>query len=342
MKKRVLHLLASNSYSGAENVVCNIINNCGDKYDMFYCSLDGSIRNVLSDKKICFIPLKRLSVLELKKIVKEYNIDLIHAHDFKASFLASFLKIKVISHLHCDYKLLSISFVVAFVYSLIQKKFNKIIVVSQEILNNASFKKKIVDKTVVINNVVNKNMIVCKSMESVPDKYDLIFLGRLIALKQPLFFIDIVNELKIDNPNIRACIVGDGELYDKCQEKIFDLNLDKNIDLLGFKTNPFPYLKNSKVMVMPSCYEGLPLVAIESMSLGTIVVNSGVGGLKTIFKNFPQYICENKSEYISCIKNILKSNKKKYVDDCNGMIKNFVDIDLYKKKFMDIYKEILK
>ena len=55
MKKRVLHLLASNSYSGAENVVCTIIDNCSE-YDMYYCSPDGPIRKSLEDRKINFIP----------------------------------------------------------------------------------------------------------------------------------------------------------------------------------------------------------------------------------------------------------------------------------------------
>ena len=37
MKKKVLHLLASNSYSGAENVVVTIINNCSD--NIFYIKI---------------------------------------------------------------------------------------------------------------------------------------------------------------------------------------------------------------------------------------------------------------------------------------------------------------
>ena len=55
MRKNVLHLLASNSYSGAENVVCTIIDNCSDKYDMYYCSPDGPIRDILEKRNIKFI-----------------------------------------------------------------------------------------------------------------------------------------------------------------------------------------------------------------------------------------------------------------------------------------------
>ena len=127
MKKRVLHLLASNSYSGAENVVCNIIENCQNKYDMYYCSKDGAIRDVLKEKNIKFVPYKKLSIRNIRKIVRKYHIDIIHAHDFQASFIASFLKdeCKIISHLHCNYQLLKLKSIVGIVYSFVQKNFSR-------------------------------------------------------------------------------------------------------------------------------------------------------------------------------------------------------------------------
>lgn len=342
MKKKVLHLLASNSYSGAENVVCTIIDNCSDKYDMYYCSLDGPIRDVLAKRKIKFIPINKLSVKEVRKIVKKYKIDIVHAHDFKASLIASFLDVKVISHLHCDYNMLSFSKVIGMVYSVIQKRFNKIVVVSNEILESASFKNKIINKTSVISNVLDSKVIINKSNEFNTSNYDLIFVGRLIPLKQPLLFIDIVNELKKNNSNIKACMIGNGELYDVCKNKIINNNLEDNIDLLGFKDNPFPYVKNSKVAVLPSTYEGLGLVAVEAMILGRIVVNSGVGGLKSMFNGYEKYICHKKEEYVECINELLKLDKVDYKKDCDKMIKSFIDVKSYKKSFIDLYREVLK
>ena len=52
---KVLHLLASNKYSGAENVVCQIISMFKDEVEMVYCSPNGEIENTLRDKKIKFI-----------------------------------------------------------------------------------------------------------------------------------------------------------------------------------------------------------------------------------------------------------------------------------------------
>ena len=229
-----------------------------------------------------------------------------------------------------------------FIYSLIQKKFSKIIMISKEILDNASFKDNVYDKTVIINNVVDKDKIIRMSNEFNTCKYDLIFVGRLNDIKKPLLFIDIVNDLCRNNFNIKACIIGDGDLYLSCKNKIKNENLESNIDLLGFQTNPFPYVKNSKVLVMPSGYEGLGLVAIESMVLGTIVVNSGVGGLRTIFNNHSKYICNNKEDYVKCIVKLLKNDNCVYKKDCNEMAKKFTDLDQYKNKIINLYKEIIK
>ena len=49
---KVLHLLASNKYSGAENVVCQIINMFNGEVEMAYCSPIGEIENSLKDKEI--------------------------------------------------------------------------------------------------------------------------------------------------------------------------------------------------------------------------------------------------------------------------------------------------
>lgn len=340
MKKKlnVLHLLSSNKYSGAENVACTIINNTQE--NSYYCSLNGPIEENINEKHISFIGLNKFRVKDLKKVIKEYNIDVIHAHDYKASFLASFVgnNVKVISHLHSNFDFAKKWNIYTIVYNLVQKRFYKIIVVSKEILNDCVFKKSIVNKTEVIENVVDPVGIKQLSKEYKTPKYDLIFVGRLIDIKQPLLFIDIVNNLKKKNKDIKACILGQGDMYDSCKEKILADNLTNNINLVGFKSNPFPYVKNSKLEVLPSKYEGLPMSTIEAMILGVPVINSGVGGLSSMFKNYPKYICRNMNEYIDCIEKLLEDKNEDYKKDCSKLIVNFTDIDSYSKKIEKIYR----
>ena len=78
---RILHLLKSNKYSGAENVVLTIMDVCSDM-DMVYASPDGSIREVVESRGHEFYPLNRPTIREVKKAIRELHPDVIHAHDF--------------------------------------------------------------------------------------------------------------------------------------------------------------------------------------------------------------------------------------------------------------------
>ena len=88
---RILHILTSNRFSGAENVVCQIIGMMKDEPDveMRYCSPDGQIREALAEREITFAPISELSVSEVKRAIKETKPDIIHAHDMRASFVAA-------------------------------------------------------------------------------------------------------------------------------------------------------------------------------------------------------------------------------------------------------------
>ena len=101
---KILHLLSTNSFSGAENVVCQIISMYSNEKNvtMIYCSPDGKIREKLLEKKIDFLPLEKLNYASMKKAILKYKPDVIHAHDIKASICASLFSknIEVISHIH--------------------------------------------------------------------------------------------------------------------------------------------------------------------------------------------------------------------------------------------------
>ena len=96
-------------------------------------------------------------------------------------------------------------------------------------------------------------------------------------------FIEIVKEIKNIYPEIKVCIIGNGDLFDACKETIQNNNLEDNIELLGFQSNPFPYIKNSKIAVLTSSTEGLPMSVIECLILDTPVVHTGVGGLGYLY-----------------------------------------------------------
>ena len=74
-------------------------------------------------------------------------------------------------------------------------------------------------------------------LEDIP-KYDVCFVGRLTEQKNPLHFVEIVNELKNSNKSINTIMVGNGDLYNEVKETISNLNLESTI--FRFLWDAFP------------------------------------------------------------------------------------------------------
>lgn len=304
-KIKILYLLSSNKYSGAENVVCTIIKNMPKNIECLYCSPDGSISNHLIENNIKFYPLKKMSYKEINKAIKKFNPSIIHAHDYKAScYAALFSKnCKIISHIHGNNEKMRKKNWETFLYKILSKKFKKIIWVSDSCLNDFYYKENVISKSIVLSNVIDKKVVERKSkIYDFKEKFDFIFLGRLSSQKNPERFIEICKLIKAKKHNFKAAIVGDGNKKTIIEEQIKMYNLSDNIKLYGFVSNPYPILLNSKILVMTSNWEGTPMVALEALALAKPIVSTPVDGLKKIIKNDENgFLSENNTELVKKI-----------------------------------------
>lgn len=97
--------------------------------------------------------------------------------------------------------------------------------------------------------------------------------GRLSRQKGFDVLIQAVIKARETTP-IRLIILGEGSDRNKLKKIIEENNLENEISLPGFITNPFPYMKNAAVFVLSSRWEGLPNVLIQAMVLGTAVIST--------------------------------------------------------------------
>ena len=63
-------------------------------------------------------------------------------------------------------------------------------------------------------------------------------------------------------------------MEDYLKRLVNELDLDKDVYLLGFQKNPFKFISKSKIFVFPSLYEGFPNALLEAMACGVPVVSS--------------------------------------------------------------------
>ena len=214
MKKKILHILKSSSYSGAESVVITIISSMQDEYDFYYASLDGSIGKLLKSKKINYIPIKKFTFFEIKKIIADVKPDLIHAHDFTASIICSIASgsIPVISHLHNNVPWLKTYHPKSFLYLLSSKFYKQILLVSPSILNEYVFGSFIKNKCTVVYNPIDTKRIVSESkidLNKNSKHYDILFIGRLSNQKDPLRFIQIIDNIVKRKSNVKVAMLAE-------------------------------------------------------------------------------------------------------------------------------------
>ena len=94
------------------------------------------------------------------------------------------------------------------------------------------------------------------------------FVGRIVAVKNPIFLVDILNEAKKVLPEVKLLMVGDGIMRDEMIAKAQSLGIEKDILFVGAVDNVQDYLQAMDVLVAPSLSEGMPLVIMEAQSVG--------------------------------------------------------------------------
>jgi glycosyltransferase involved in cell wall biosynthesis len=113
----------------------------------------------------------------------------------------------------------------------------------------------------------------------------LMVLGRLEPQKGHRFLIEAFVRLNQRFPHLKLVCVGDGCLREELQRRVNELQLANQVRFAGFQTNVEDWLALADVCVLPSLYEGLPLVAIECLAAGRPMVATGVDGTPEVIVN---------------------------------------------------------
>lgn len=336
---KILNILASNKYSGAENVVCQIADILDGEIESLYASPNGPIEESLKDKKVKFFPLEKFNVKNVKKLIKQVQPDVIHAHDVKASFVASRAKGKLplVCHLHGnDFKTRKFS-LKSLLFHYATTKAKSTIFVSSSCFDDYFFKNKVKNPVVIPNVISTKALLKKVSQDNFDYDYDIAYVGRLSDPKNPLRMLEILRLVIKENPKIKCAVVGDGTYMQDCKNFVASNKLQSNIELLGFKNNPYKILKTAKVSIMSSLYEGTPMSALESLALGTPIVSTPTDGLRAIIKSgvngFLYSTDEDAKKYILEI----LSEPNKYEQQTLEYFSSINNTQKFKQELMHIY-----
>lgn len=95
-------------------------------------------------------------------------------------------------------------------------------------------------------------------------------IGRFVTVKNHAFLIDTFAEVKKQKPEAKLLLIGQGPLEQGIKDKVKSLGLEKDVVFAGQRSDTDKCYSAMDVFVLPSLYEGLPVVGIEAQANGLV------------------------------------------------------------------------
>lgn len=234
-----------------------------------------------------------LSFIKVAKIFKEEKIQIVHTHNTQA-FIDGVIAGKMTGVeriVHTDHaRAFPDKRRYMFVEWLLSHFTDNIVGVSNHTGENLiKFEKISPQKIVIIPNGVDAEKLSKKiDIEQkrkellIAKRYPIIGLGvRLTEQKGITYLLNAMPAIIKKYPNITLLIAGDGPLGDELKREAQNLGLisEKYVRFIGARTDMHEIIKILDLYILPSLWEGLPMVILEALAVGCPVVATDVGGV---------------------------------------------------------------
>ncbi len=176
-------------------------------------------------------------------------------------------------------------------------------------------------------------------------KYDLVMSARFNSVKNHIFLLEVIKELREKyNKTVSLICLGDGPTFTHCQRFVQENNLNSQIHFAGQVNDPYPYYLMSKIMILPSLYEGNPISILEGMDCGLPIVATKVGGIPDVIKDGENGLLFDVNNKESCFDMILKllsdSDLYAYISKKNLSDVNLYSIETVCNEYLSLFRKI--
>jgi glycosyltransferase involved in cell wall biosynthesis len=166
---------------------------------------------------------------------------------------------------------------------------------------------------VIYNFMDEKNIQLKANSFEVQKKADIvkfIAVGSLFAVKRYDLLILAASKLKETDVKFKIDIYGQGYLKEELLDLIKTHKLENYVELMGFVSNPYPYIKDADVFIMSSKSEAMPMALCEAMILGKPVLVTNCSGCREVV-NYGEFGLMSNAKIDNFAKNMLKLIKNK-------------------------------
>jgi len=110
-------------------------------------------------------------------------------------------------------------------------------------------------------------------------------IARMTIQKNPIVFAKAVQQANLQNPHIRGLMIGDGDLKGEVKDFIRDNRLFQVIRQVPFRTDVPDVLHSIDLYCLPSLWEGLSIALLEAMAMAKPIVATPTDGTKEVIEN---------------------------------------------------------
>jgi glycosyltransferase involved in cell wall biosynthesis len=300
-KIKVLHMINSLGYGGAEMLLIDFVNNWrSSEYEIHvgYIKGSGELRKLQTNFDVRLVDFSHngkftfYSLIEVRRYIIQNRISILHTHDPQSGILSrgaswsSGRRIAVVTTRHTQVLFGKQPLIYKF-ENLLLRGSDAVVCISESVQDVLVHNYGIdVKKTIVLPNSIDTTYFSRRltQPEYQSGEINIGSVGRLIDVKGFDVLIDAFAIFHQRHTNSHLSIIGDGVQMNILKECAIRSGLRESVAFLGYRdrNEVKSFLENIHIFVLPSRQEGFGIALIEAMAMCVPVIGSNIGGIKEI------------------------------------------------------------
>ncbi len=194
--------------------------------------------------------------------------------------------------------------------------------------------------TRIVNRIKKPAAVIIK--RPISSRKQIVCIGRLSPQKGFHVLLESLGKLQQQEISFSVKILGDGPEQEILVRLAKTLNLLDNVEFMGYQAEPHRILDDADLFVLPSLWEGTPLVLLEAMAHRLPIVATAVGGNRELLTNYGPKLLVRPADSVALAQAIECGLKLTWASDEDMLaVSHFFDAQAMARETAEVYQQVL-